>query len=344
MKRRASDAPPLWVLNMLCLWRWLLGKFWRLRVPTTNYRSSTEEIIKDALYLIEALEEGEPLTAEQETQGMRGLSRLIASWQAQSEHVWTQTEGVLALTGAQSYRFGRFTSPAYTGTLRGSFTAPTQPSPAFAQIETFSVAPISTTEFPAGTSIIVTPQGTSVSELPFETTVESTFGGTITLADPLPFSHEGGDLSYGDDLKLALRPLRIIGARRSDTFDGVQIPMNKVSREDYQDQPNKGAASTPVEFYYDAQLEHGTLYVWGTGGSFIHFTYERELLKPTAMTDILDFPEEWFDALIYNLAVRLAPMYALNPVKRQLLKSEAEQLKFDALSADSDEPYMEIAG
>lgn len=313
-------------------------------MPTTNYRSSTEEIIKDALYLIEALEEGEPLTAEQETQGMRGLSRLIASWQAQTEHVWTQTEGILALTGEQSYRFGRFASPAYTGTLRGSITAPSQPSPAPTQIETFDVSAVGTAEFPVGASIVVTPQGTSVSQLPFETTVASTFGSSVTLTDPLPFSHEGGTLFYGDELKFVLRPLRILNARRSDTIDGVQIPMNKVSRQDYQDQPNKGAASTPVEFYYDAQLEHGTLYVWGTGGSFIHFTYERELLKPTATADILDFPEEWFDAILYNLAVRLAPMYALNPVKRQLLKSEAEQLKFEALMSDYDDPYMEIAG
>lgn len=309
-------------------------------MPTTNYRSNTGELISDALFLIEALEEEEPMSGEQEQQGMRALSRLIASWQAQSEHVWTVTQGGLVLTGEQSYLLGRNNSPAFSGSLRGTFTAPIQPSPALNQIQTFSVAPLGVSDFPVGTTIVITAQDATLE--PHTTTVQSVFGDTITLTAAVPFSHEGGVLYYGDDLSLARRPFRIMNVRRSTTADGVQVPVERVSRGTYMDNPNKSASGQPVQFYYDRQLEHGELFVWPAGTGFLFFDYERELLKPTALADVLDFPEEWFDAIIYNLAHRLAPMYATNPIKRQLIKAEAMELKHDILSEDSDDMYMAI--
>jgi hypothetical protein len=51
----------------------------------------------------------------------------------------------------------------------------------------------------------------------------------------------------------------------------------------------------------------------------------------------LGFPVEWTEAVIYGLAVRLAPEYGLSINERQQLKMEAKEFKDVALSFGTEE-------
>jgi hypothetical protein len=44
----------------------------------------------------------------------------------------------------------------------------------------------------------------------------------------------------------------------------------------------------------------------------------------------MDFPEEWYNAIIYNLAVRLAPEWGVPLPDRQMLLQEAKMYTEDA--------------
>jgi len=108
----------------------------------------------------------------------------------------------------------------------------------------------------------------------------------------------------------AVRALKILSVRRRES--GIDTPLTALSREDYFDLPDKSTASIPTSFYYDPQLTQARLYVWppmATGNSMtLHFTYARQIEDFDAANNNPDFPQEWLEALTYNLAVRLAPV------------------------------------
>ena len=108
-------------------------------------------------------------------------------------------------------------------------------------------------------------------------------------------------------------PFDIVSARISR--NSIDIPMNRLSRGDYQSLPNKTSTGYPMNFFYDRQRDSGTLYVWPvpdtTAGTF-KFTYRRRIMDIDANTDNFDLPPEWEEAITYNLAMRLQPTYGLS--------------------------------
>lgn len=100
--------------------------------------------------------------------------------------------------------------------------------------------------------------------------------------------------------------------RRTATID---TPMNELARQEYYDLPTKSATGMPVSWYFDPQRTIRTLYVWPTASTAIaantalHYTYLRVIEDIDALENDPDVPQEWLEALIYNLAARLALAY-----------------------------------
>jgi hypothetical protein len=130
------------------------------------------------------------------------------------------------------------------------------------------------------------------------------------------------------------KPMRVEAARRKNTASGFETPMTMWSRQEYLDQPNKTSSlSTPVNFYYDPQRDTGTLYLWPAPASNVASanTVELDILRPmfvmSSSADTLDFPQEWQEAVVYNLAVRLMAKYAVNDASQgQLVIAQAGNL------------------
>jgi hypothetical protein len=96
------------------------------------------------------------------------------------------------------------------------------------------------------------------------------------------------------------------------TRSSQDLPMNRMSREEYQALPVKSTEGFPTNYYYDRQRSGGTFYVWpapdSTAGT-IKFTYRRYIMDAGNGTNTLDLPKEWLLAVSSNLAILLAPKY-----------------------------------
>lgn len=119
---------------------------------------------------------------------------------------------------------------------------------------------------------------------------------------------------------LSPKPMRVISMRQRQTYGGVaaDVPMEKLSYEQYFDLPNKGSQGLPNSFFYDSQRDTGTVYIWNTpnagfvSAGALPYTYERKMEVITGLTQSLDWPQEWFEAIAFNLARRLMVKYPAN--------------------------------
>lgn len=119
--------------------------------------------------------------------------------------------------------------------------------------------------------------------------------GSITLTD--------ATLSY----TIAERPYELGVVNWRDT-DGRDLPMLRLTREEYYELPDKDSAGTPTQFYYHRLRETATLFVWpvqATAAGTIEWEGKEEIDDITSTSDTLDVPAEWYEAIIYNLADRL---------------------------------------
>lgn len=127
------------------------------------------------------------------------------------------------------------------------------------------------------------------------------------------------------------RPLRILSIRRRTT-GSIDSPLMELSREEYFELPNKTVAGTPLNWFYDPQRSTGTLYLWPTASTAVaasdslKITYLRAIEDFDTSTDNPDVPQEWLETLAYNLAVKLALKYGVNPTKRAEIALEAARL------------------
>lgn len=133
-----------------------------------------------------------------------------------------------------------------------------------------------------------------------------------------------------------VRPLRLKYAVRR--LSGVDINIRVISRQEYQDLPQKTQQGPTVDIYYDPQVTNGVLYPWYTGdtsNTTIICTFSDPLDLFDTVNDSPDYPDEWIEAITYNLALRISPMFG-KPVPQEVAMVAAESLgrlsSFDAES------------
>lgn len=140
------------------------------------------------------------------------------------------------------------------------------------------------------------------------------------------------------------QPLKVIQAMYKQTGADF-VPMNVYNHYDFNLLPSNNASGVPVNFYYHPLRTTGTVYLWPTPTSTdnttqIKFVYQAPFEDMTTATDDFDFPNYWIEALIYNLAWRMAPEYGIPPTDRNILATEAKFFKTEALSFGSEEGSM----
>jgi hypothetical protein len=101
---------------------------------------------------------------------------------------------------------------------------------------------------------------------------------------------------------------------RRQTNGGVttDIVMTEISRADYSAIPNKAQRGTPQQYYFERTITP-TMYIWPTpeDASWTLWMYMMLMQDdPGALTDTLDAPQRWFDAMAAGLAARLAVKWA----------------------------------
>lgn len=131
-----------------------------------------------------------------------------------------------------------------------------------------------------------------------------------------------------------VRPIRIHSVRYNN--GSTELPMQELTRQEYDDLPIKTSTGIPTCWYYDKQREAAKLYIWPVMASVtsetLEITYERELEDVTEAS-VADVPGEWWDAVVYGLAARLMDDYSVN-AQNVIGRAEAELA--EALAADRE--------
>ena len=134
-----------------------------------------------------------------------------------------------------------------------------------------------------------------------------------------------------------IRPMAILSARLKK--GGVESIMSELTRMEYDEMPIKTSQGQPTTFYYDRQREAAKLYVWPVlaiaAGETVEYTYDREVADVPNLTDDVDVPAEWWDAVVYNLAARMLETVPLQN-RPQTVMMRAELLLRDAGAFDRE--------
>lgn len=117
---------------------------------------------------------------------------------------------------------------------------------------------------------------------------------------------------------LTPKPMRVDDVRRQVTASGIETPLNEWARSTYLEQPNKTVQSIPTSYYYDPQSTTGILYVWPTPSTStaaamtLQLTYLRRISDMDSSNNDADLPQEWLEAIVWNLASSLMTEYPVN--------------------------------
>lgn len=145
--------------------------------------------------------------------------------------------------------------------------------------------------------------------------------------------------------ELVPRPIRLLQVRRFTIGGNDEIEVEKWSRQEYFAQPDKTSQGQMNNWYYSPQLTDGRIYVWQTASNVdqvAKFTYTRPIDVLESNAESPDFPAEWADPIVYNLASRIGPEYRIPSDRLDRIKFEAESMLDDALGFDREDDALNI--
>lgn len=272
---------------------------------STNYSRTRDNLIDTSLKLLGVLGEGETASANAVTDMAVLLNSMIKGWQAIGINLWREDEAVVFLTDSTA-EYSLYSS----GDRASAEIIKTELSVAGATSDT-TITVDSVTSMATSDKIGVELDDNTIDW----STISSidTTNKTITMAAGL-----GGAAAVNNNVyvytTILSRPMDIVSARL--LYDnGIERELRKLGRKEYFQLPNKTIEGKPVAFYFSPQLDRGKLYLWPTPDSVadrLRITYIRTIEDFDASTDDPDFPQEWLEAIAYNLAVRAAPMYGID--------------------------------
>jgi len=126
---------------------------------------------------------------------------------------------------------------------------------------------------------------------------------------------------------------------------GVDIALNRISRQEYLNLADKTETGQPKNFYVDqSNLNAPRVYLWPVPDTNIDVTYDAMRYNQTLgmLSETLDVHRPWLEAFTAALAVRLAEKYSLPRVA--LLEPRAAQAYRIARRAGSGFSRLKISG
>lgn len=133
------------------------------------------------------------------------------------------------------------------------------------------------------------------------------------------------------------RPLKVIQGflRNTSVTPPVDIPMQALSRQEYNMLGSKASTGTMNSYFYNPKPTYGQLDVYLTPDSNTAINYDlyivvqRPLMDMVKATDNFDFPNEWFLALKWALMSELSSTYDKTLQERQYIDAKAKFYKDD---------------
>lgn len=294
-----------------------------------NFNTTRNEIIAGALMLLGVYRPGATISANDYTFCSTQLNSIIKRWQTKGLHLWTETEGTLFLTENQNIYTVSSTTTDYLGknTKHTNLTE---------DCSSTSVTVENTIGMTAADNIILILDD-NTKHITTITSVDSTTTLTINTSPASTASNGNSVFSYTSTVGRIL----YIKSARLRSKDGTERPLKVYGRDEFMQIPNKNSSGSILGIYYAPNISSGLLYAYLTPDDIndsINFSYIRIIEDFDNSTDEPDLPQEWIDALILNLAVRVAITYGrqLRLTNPELI-TEAQQSLLDLQLFDFEE-------
>ena len=304
---------------------------------SSDFNRTRDQIIHRAARLINAVRAGSTPGAQLVSDFAEAGNAMIKRWQATPNmRVWTVTEATLFPQVDQvRYSLASGSTDHATETYYE-----TEISAAEASGQT-TISLSSTTNITVADNIgIVVDDGTL-----HWSTVSSKTSTTATIADALDDAASAGNAVFTYTTKI-VRPLKIVDVRRYNISSAIDASMGPMlARLDYQALPNKSQSGTITQAFYDPQLTTGYLYLWSPPSAvtdLVKFTWHRPLQDFDAAGDNPDFPAEWIDAIVFNLAATMAPEFDVPMEKFQQIAAMALKYLDDVAGFDREAESFEF--
>lgn len=300
-----------------------------------DFNLTRNQIITLALQMINLL--GDEDEIDNSTFGIAAnlLNIMVKAWQAEGCKIWARKQGTLF----PAYQTASYSLSSTGDHATNSFVSTTISANEASGQTVLSLT--STTGMTASDNIGVeldsgTRQWTTISSVDSST--------QVTIASALTGAAASGNTVVTYTTKIN-RPLAIPNARRFNLNNAIDTPLIPLNYTQYFNLPNKTSNGTVNNFYYDAQLNTGTLYLWqrpNDVNEIIKFTHYQTLQDFDASTDNPDFPQEWLDALVLGLAVKLCMRYDMY-AKYSVIKQEAVEAKDKAMLWDNEFTFIKFS-
>lgn len=108
-----------------------------------------------------------------------------------------------------------------------------------------------------------------------------------------------------------------------------EIVMARLNRDSYNNLPNKTFQGRPLQFWLDRQLNQPFMYVWPVPNAAFTLsqitTYtKRYIMDVGSLTQEIEVPQRWFNAIVYLLSAALAEeLPTVDPTLIQILDQKA---------------------
>jgi hypothetical protein len=302
---------------------------------SVDFSVSRDNILTDALIIVGAVGPDDTVPTTWTTHAARQLNKVVKALGAKRIGLWARKTGyILPVSATNSVSLG-----ASGGHATLSYSQTTLDDDHTGSDTTLEL--VSVTGFGASQAVgIELDDGT----IHWTTQVGAAVGNVITIASGLASDAAEGKYVYTYATKLQ-RPLRVVEAYRSNLEDDMDTELDIEPKAIYEAQNSKTQTGELQYVSYDPQLDNGVLYFWPqfeNGKSVIKIVFQRPFEDFDAASDTPDFPAEWWDALCYLLAVRLAPVYGMPATDRQLLRQEAAEAIQLALENEPEEGSLSV--
>ncbi len=262
-----------------------------------DFNLDRDAIITEAYSLFGATAIGETPTAAELTNGGQSLNLMLKAWQAEGIGLWLLQE-ITAYPGYEE----KTISLGPSGDNASATVVKTEMKVAAVAtdltIDVDSITGISDADYIGIELDDGTLQWTTVNGDPS--------GDTITITAALTDGAAIDNHVYTYATKVQ-RPLSIVEVRLVRE-DETEMPIEIVSRETYMLLSDKDTSGLINQAYYDPQLTNGTLYLWPTSSdvqNILKMIIKKPIMDFDASTDDGEFPQEWFEAITTNLAIRI---------------------------------------
>ncbi len=140
-----------------------------------------------------------------------------------------------------------------------------------------------------------------------------------------------GPTATGTGAVVTDRPIRIMDTCYKKDASGLDTNLMILSRQEYNQLGLKSVASPVSQIFYDPQLLNGTLKVYGAPSDSLETAYiscQIPIYDFSTGTDVLDMPQEGYQAVVYGLADEMMDEYPKpNQLTVQRITMKAEQYR-----------------